>query len=85
MPEISRFLGIVIAMYWDDHQQPHFHARYGDYRITVRIADGVVEGRFPRRALGHVLEWYQLHRAELEEDWRLARERKPLRPIAGLE
>ena len=85
MPEISRFLGIVITMYWDDHSPAHFHARYSDYRIKVRIADGVVEGRFPRRALGHVLEWYELHKTELEEDWRLARERVPLKPIPGLE
>jgi len=85
MPEISRFLGIVITMYWDDHAPAHFHARYGDYRIKVRIADGVVEGRFPKRALGHVLEWYELHKVELEENWRLARERVPLKPIPGLE
>ena len=85
MPEISRFLGIVITMYWDDHQPAHFHARYGDYRIKVSLADGEVEGDFPGRALGHVLEWYGLHRAELDENWRLARERLPLRPIAGLE
>ena len=85
MPEISRFLGIVITMYWDDHLPAHFHARYGDYRIVVRIEDGVVEGRFPKRALGHVLEWYTLHQAELESDWRLAQERQPLQPIAGLE
>ena len=57
MPEISRFLGIVIIMYYNDHAPPHFHARYGGFEITVRIADELVEGRFPRRALGHVLEW----------------------------
>lgn len=85
MPEISRFLGIVITMYWDDHTPAHFHARYADYRIKVRIADGVVEGRFPKRALGHVLEWYELHKAELDENWKLARDRRPLKSIAGLE
>ena len=85
MPEISRFLGIVIAMYYNDHVPPHFHARYGSFEITVRIADGVVEGRFPRRALNHVLEWYTLHQAELLEDWNLARERRALRPIDPLE
>jgi len=53
MPEISRFLSIVIAMYYNDHVPPHFHARYGTFEITVRIADGVVEGKFPRRALTH--------------------------------
>ncbi len=85
MPEISRFLGIVIAMFYRDHQPPHFHALYGDFEVTVGIEDGVVRGEFPRRALAHVLEWYQLHRDELRQDWELARARRPLRPIAPLE
>ena len=57
MPVISRFLGIVIAMYWDDHVPAHFHAKYGEYEVIVHIATGVVEGRFPKRALRHVMEW----------------------------
>ena len=61
MPEISRFLGIIITMYYRDHRPPHFHAKYSSYEIVVSIADGVVEGRFPRRALQHVLEWYATH------------------------
>jgi hypothetical protein len=81
VPEISRFLGIVIAMYYNDHAPPHFHAKYGTFEITVRI----VEGRFPRRALNLVLEWYNLHQSELLEDWNLARDRKPLRRIDPLE
>lgn len=85
MPEVSRFLGIVIVMYYSDHEPPHFHARYGEFEARVRILDGSVEGRFPRRALNHVLEWYALHRDELLEDWDLARRRKPLRAIAPLE
>ena len=56
MPEISRFLGIVIAMFYKDHAPPHFHAMYGDYEITVEIETGVINGRFPKRALRHVLE-----------------------------
>jgi hypothetical protein len=85
VPEISRFLGIVIAIFYREHEPPHFHATYGEYEITVGIQDGVVKGRFPRRALAHVLEWYELHKKELEQDWELARERKPLRPITPLE
>ena len=85
MPEISRFLGIVVAIYYSDHDPPHFHARYGDSEITVRISDGFVEGRFPRRALNLVLEWYMLHQAELQECWELARARQPLRRIQPLE
>lgn len=57
MPEISRFLGIVIAMYYNDHEPARFHARYGEYEVTLRLEDGLVDGRFPRRALNFVLEW----------------------------
>jgi hypothetical protein len=58
MPEISRFLGIVIQMYYSDHARPHFHARYGGYRITVEIESGVVKGEFPSRRLRAVVDWY---------------------------
>jgi hypothetical protein len=85
LPEISRFLGIIIAMYYRDHRPPHFHAKYGSYEIVVSLADGVVEGRFPRRALQHVLEWYATHRQALLENWELAEQRKPLKPIPPLE
>lgn len=50
MPIISRFLGIVISMFWNDHAPPHFHAKYGDYEITVEIETGVIDGKFPPRA-----------------------------------
>ncbi|MSQ06799.1 MAG: DUF4160 domain-containing protein [Dehalococcoidia bacterium] len=85
MPEISRFLGIVIAMYYREHNPPHFHAKYGGHEVVVHLQDGVVEGRFPRRALAHVMEWYGIHRLELIEDWSLAEQRKPLKPIDPLE
>ena len=48
VPEISRFLGIVVYMLYDDHRPPHFHAEYGDYKVSVEIHTGIVEGRFPR-------------------------------------
>jgi len=85
MPEISRFLGIIIAMFYKDHDPPHFHAKYGDYEITVDINEGIINGHFPRRALGHVMEWYQLHKDELLENWELSREGKPLKKIPPLE
>jgi hypothetical protein len=78
-------LGIVIAIYCADHAPPYFHAKYGDFEITVDIETGAVQGHFPRRALKHVLEWFELHQAELRADWELARERQPLRKIAPLE
>lgn len=85
MPEISRFLGIIIMMQWRDHNPPHIHARYGEYEITVDINDLIIEGKFPRRALNLVFEWVELHRAELLEDWELAQKREPLKAIAPLE
>jgi|TARA_Y100000310_G_scaffold230732_1_gene233220 hypothetical protein len=86
MPEISRFLGIVIAMYYNDHAPPHFHARYGAYEIRVAIQDGeILSGSFPKRAQQMVAEWLGLHRSELMEDWDLAEQRRPLRKIEPLE
>jgi len=56
VPELSRFLGIVITMFYREHGPPHFHASYGEFDIEVSIGDGVVTGTFPKRALRHVLE-----------------------------
>ncbi len=85
MPIISRFLGIIIAMYWDDHAPPHFHAKYGEYEITVNIYTGVITGKFPKRATYHVLEWYELHRAELIENWERCQRKESLMSIEPLE
>ena len=85
MPELSRVLGIVVYMLYDDHRPPHFHADYAEYRITVEIETGVVEGRFPRRALRAVMEWHELHRDELSADWQRAERHEPLQKISPLE
>ena len=63
MPELSRFLGIVMAMYYRDHAPAHFHAVYGYYEIEIE--SGNVNGEFPKRALAHVQECRALHKAEL--------------------
>jgi hypothetical protein len=85
MPEISRFLGIIIFMLYNDHSPAHFHARYGDYKITVDIETGIIEGKFPRRALNAVLEWYQIYKEDLMENWNLALAHKELKKIPPLE
>ena len=85
MPIISRFLGIIITMYWQDHSPPHFHAKYGEYKITVDIQSGVIEGKFPKRALKHVLEWYELHKEELLKDWELCQKSEMPNTIEPLE
>jgi len=86
MPEVSRFLGIVITMYYNDHDPPHFHAFYGEYEIRVVIENGeVLSGVFPRRAQKHVLEWARLHTSELKMNGTHARARQPLKTIEPLE
>ena len=72
-------------MYYRDHAPPHFHAVYNDYEAVVYLDSGVVEGKFPKRALRAVLEWYENHKAELVQNWKLAEESAPLKRIAPLE
>jgi len=86
MPIISRFFGIIIAIYWNDHSPPHFHAKYSGDEAVIDIDTGeVIKGALSKRVLSLVEEWRQLHRQELIQDWELARQRKPLRYISPLE
>jgi len=85
MPEISRFFGIIIAIFYDEHNPPHFHARYGEFKAAIKIEDfSVLEGKLPPRALGLVIEWASLHKDELLQDWELARQQNPLKKIEPL-
>lgn len=86
MPEISKFQGIRITMYFADHPPPHFHAECGDEEALVRIADGaILEGSLPRAKAKLVREWCETHRAELEGNWQMAEQNMtPLSKIAGL-
>ncbi len=86
MPEISRFFGIVIRMYYNDHQPPHFHAHYGEHQAEINIETfEILNGKLPQRVLGLALEWAALHRDELRADWERARNEQTLEPIAPLE
>lgn len=70
MPEISRFLGIVIAMYFNDHNPPHFHVRYEEFRAVIGIDPlELHDGSLPPRVLGLVIEWAEMHQAELMMNW----------------
>jgi hypothetical protein len=85
MPTICKFLGILIQMYYDDHNPPHFHALYGEEHVLVKIDElSVLAGTFPPRALGLVIEWASKHRDELMNDWELAKLRQPLQNIEPL-
>jgi len=86
MPEISRFLGIVIKMFYDDHNPPHFHAEYGGHLALVDIMRlSVFSGQLPARVLGLVIEWATLHQTELLADWERARNQRELFSIDPLE
>lgn len=86
MPVISRFFGIVIALYWNDHAPPHFHAKYSGDEAVIDIENGnVLKGFLSKRALALVEEWRRAHKNELIEDWELARQKKSLHDIAPLE
>ncbi len=70
MPEISRFLGIIISMYFDEHNPPHFHVQYNEYRATIEIKSlNISSGDLPARVRGLVEEWAELHRDELLSMW----------------
>ena len=85
MPTISRFFGITIAMFFNDHGFPHFHARHADGEAKIRIDNlEVIDGSLGRRQLRFVLAWAELHREELEENWRRARARETLLEIEPL-
>lgn len=85
MPQISRFFGIIISMYYDDHEPPHFHAMYGEFSIKINITDfSVISGYFPSRALGLVMEWASLHQNELLDNWLKAKKYLKLNQVEPL-
>jgi hypothetical protein len=85
VPRISSFYGIVIAMYFDEHGVPHFHARYAGAQASISIATlELLAGSLPERALRLVVEWASLHQGELNENWERARAELPLEPIPPL-
>lgn len=85
MPEISRFYGIIIRMYFADHSPPHFHVEYGGTETLISINTlGVIRGKLPPRILGMVAEWAALHQDELLAEWQKARNAEPLNKIDPL-
>ncbi len=85
MPEICRFLGIVIAMYYYDNDPPHFHAKYSGHRAAFSIEElKIIEGILPQRVISLVLEWAFLHREELMQNWERAERRDKLEKIEPL-
>ncbi|GAB0057914.1 hypothetical protein SIID45300_02248 [Candidatus Magnetaquicoccaceae bacterium FCR-1] len=86
MPELSHFFGIIIRMFCNDHEPPHFHAIYGEFEALIQINTlEVLRGQLPNRALALVLEWAANHREALRQDWELARTGHAPLPIEPLE
>lgn len=85
MPEISRFYGIIVRMFYNDHAPPHFHAIYGDDEALIDIKTlEYIEGKLPKRARTLVSEWAFEHPAELIANWEKARKPEELIPIEPL-
>ncbi len=86
MPEISRFYGIVIRMFFNEHAPPHFHVEYGEHQAVIHIHTlALKEGKLPTRALALVLDWAQLHQHELLADWELCQQHQQPQPVSPLE
>lgn len=86
MPELSRFYGIVIRMYFGDHQPPHFHALYGGKNALIDIETlAFIEGQLPPRAKGLIIEWATIHQDELREAFRTAQAMEAPASIAPLD
>lgn len=85
MPEICRFYGIVIKMYFDDHNPPHFHAEYSGHEALINLNTlAVFSGQLPTRAHALITEWATLHQKELLADWQNAKNLEPLEKIEPL-
>ncbi len=85
MPELCRFFGIIIRMFFDDHNPPHFHAEYGGRKAVFDLRGNILQGDLRSKvAVRLVRDWIDLHPSELEADWKLAKQGKPLRKIEPL-
>jgi len=84
MPEISRFFGIIISLYWRDHNPPHIHVTYQNYECTISVIDRIVEGHVPAKVIAKVSEWLDLHEAEILTLWEKAQRGEKLYKVEPL-
>ena len=84
MPEISRFYGIIIKMFYNVHNPPHIHVEYQDFKAIITINEGIIEGKMPKTALKLIFEWMELHKDELLKNWEKIESKKPIDIIAPL-
>ena len=85
MPTISVFYGIIIQMYWNEHNPPHFHAKYGEFEALIGIKDfSLIQGKLPSKALALVIEWASIHQEELLQNWELGKQDNSFKKIEPL-
>jgi hypothetical protein len=84
MPEISRFYGIIIKMFYNEHNPPHIHVEYQDYKAIITLKEGIVEGKMPKIALRLVFEWMEIYKEELLMNWDNIEKKIPLKSINPL-
>jgi len=86
MPVVSMFFGIVIRMYYDDHNPPHLHAEYQGEKAVIDFRGNILKGNISSKTILRLIrEWIDLHPAELSEDWELAKSGQEVKRIAPLE
>ncbi|MCK4840928.1 MAG: DUF4160 domain-containing protein [Methylococcales bacterium] len=85
MPEISRFFGIIIRMFYDDHNPPHFHAEYSGKKAVFDFNGNILKGSLESKtATKLVRDWVDIHVSELEKDWTLAKASQEINKIEPL-
>lgn len=84
MPEISRFYGIIIKMFFNEHNPPHFHMEYQGFKAKIDINTGIVEGKMPKTAINLAQQWLETHKIELLENWERIENKEPLEKIEPL-
>lgn len=85
MPRISTFYGIIVMMFWDDHNPPHFHVKYNEFKAIISIDEiKVLNGNLPNKAWQLIKEWTLLHQKELRENWNLGLMNQPFKEIEPL-
>tara|TARA_Y100000310_G_C19993766_1_gene495293 strand:- start:182 stop:442 length:261 start_codon:yes stop_codon:yes gene_type:complete len=86
MPEISRFFGIVVRMYYDEHNPPHLHAEYSGNKAVFDFQGNIIKGDLLSKTATKLMrEWIDIHEIELVEDWNLARANKEIKKINPLD
>ncbi len=84
MPEICRFYGIIIKMFYNEHNPPHFHLEYQGYKAKIEINTGILEGKMPKTAIKLTLKWLDDHKGELLENWQRIEKKEKLKKIEPL-